>query len=386
MLRKTILIIMLVTFAASLAAPISLATNPIPMTEPWWDHDWTRRAEITVDNSSNSLVLSDFPVPLTLPYDSDMDNDLADLRFIADDHATALGYWIESYTGGSEATVWVRVPSIPANGTASVFAYYGNAAASSESNRSAYVEFEDDFSSDPNSTWDVYRYDSDTANEAVWDPSGWLALTTPTKIKAAAIFAPYDLTTNSWLLSFDYYIGGGTGADGISAMFYKDTSGYADGSFYYGGGMGFINRNHTSITGYGLEFDGHNNSNYNDTSAEHIAFIEHNVDTHLVYVDDGRVDDSAWHSVVVTWVDGAMDFYLDGGTSPLLSYTVASPDTSNTGFGFGAGTGGVTNYHSLDNILLRKWTDPMPVSSVGAEENHDTNIEETTWGQIKANL
>ena len=313
-----------------------------------------------------------------------MDANFSDLRFTASDHTTSLSYWIESYTAGSEAIVWVRIPSIPANGTASVYAYYGNGSATSESNRAAYVDFEDDFSTDPNSTWDVYRYDSDTANEAVWASNDWLALTTATQIKGAAIFAPYSITTNSWLLSFDYYIGGGTGADGITAMFYKDTSVYSDGSFYYGGGMGFINQNHSSITGYGLEFDGHRNTNYNDPSTEHIAFIEHNVDTHIVSVDDGRVDDSTWHSAVITWIDGEMKFYIDGETSPLLGCTVVSPDTSNTGLGFGAGTGGVTNFHSIDNILFRKWTDPMPVSTVGAEENHDTNIEETTFGQIKA--
>lgn len=52
--------------------------------------------------------------------------DGSDVQFL--DGATVLPYWIESWDAGAEtAKVWVRVPAIPADGTASVAMRYGGA-------------------------------------------------------------------------------------------------------------------------------------------------------------------------------------------------------------------------------------------------------------------
>ena len=53
-----------------------------------------------------------------------------------------------------QATVWVKVPSIPAGGTINVYMYYGNPAALSASNGNAVFDFFDDFSGDL-SKWTV---------------------------------------------------------------------------------------------------------------------------------------------------------------------------------------------------------------------------------------
>ncbi len=57
-------------------------------------------------------------------------DDFSDLRFTRSDGVTLLDYWIESYTSGVSATVWVKVDSIPASpGTTDVYLYYGNPSA-----------------------------------------------------------------------------------------------------------------------------------------------------------------------------------------------------------------------------------------------------------------
>ncbi len=54
-------------------------------------------------------------------------SDFGDLRFTKSDGVTLLDYWIESYTSGVSATVWVEVDSIPASpNTATIYLYYGN--------------------------------------------------------------------------------------------------------------------------------------------------------------------------------------------------------------------------------------------------------------------
>ena len=70
-----------------------------------------------------------------------------DIRFTASDGVTLLPYWIESWdAGSSSASLWVKVPSIPAAG-ATVYLYYGNSSATSAANGFNTFDFFDDFSS-----------------------------------------------------------------------------------------------------------------------------------------------------------------------------------------------------------------------------------------------
>ena len=51
-------------------------------------------------------------------------SDFGDLRFTKSDGVTFLDYWIESYTSGVSAVVWVEVGLIPVSpGTGSIYIY-----------------------------------------------------------------------------------------------------------------------------------------------------------------------------------------------------------------------------------------------------------------------
>lgn len=92
----------------------------------WWNCNYNRRL-ITLDNSDGGQELTDFPVLIRLALDDreGINADGSDLVFVADDQQTILSHEIERFRNGSEAQVWVRMPSIPANGTTRIFMYYG---------------------------------------------------------------------------------------------------------------------------------------------------------------------------------------------------------------------------------------------------------------------
>jgi VCBS repeat-containing protein len=93
---------------------------------------WQARREITVDNTTRAEALNDFPLLVRLDattIDYGQTQNLGqDLRFL-DSTGNLLDYEIESWDEAGESTVWVRVPTIDANSTATITMYYGNTSA-----------------------------------------------------------------------------------------------------------------------------------------------------------------------------------------------------------------------------------------------------------------
>jgi len=77
-----------------------------------------------------------------------MKADFKDLRFTASDAQTPLGYYLEniaSTDNGRIATVWVRLPQIPAQAGLVIYLYYGNADAEDLSSPEKTFDFYEDF-------------------------------------------------------------------------------------------------------------------------------------------------------------------------------------------------------------------------------------------------
>ena len=100
----------------------------------WYDSAWFYRRPIILSNTGSELT--DYSVKITLPYDSDMQPDFDDIRFTSSDCITLISHWRESYVDSDYAVFWVKVPLIPAGGT-TIYTYYGNSGAISESNFSS---------------------------------------------------------------------------------------------------------------------------------------------------------------------------------------------------------------------------------------------------------
>jgi PKD repeat protein len=68
--------------------------------------------------------------------------DFSDIRFTTSDGDTLISYWIESVITGNYADIWIKVPSIT---TTTIYVYYGNANATTNSSGDNTFEFFDDF-------------------------------------------------------------------------------------------------------------------------------------------------------------------------------------------------------------------------------------------------
>jgi len=145
-----------------------------------WLDGWNYRQQFTVNGSADG-ALTNYQIKLTVHKGSfwfslgsdvftnnNCKDDFSDLRFTALDGTTPLDYWIESYTAGDSATVWVEVPSIPASpGSTSLYIYYGNPSATSASNGANTFIFFDDFQDGDytnNPTWAVNTGSFSAAN------------------------------------------------------------------------------------------------------------------------------------------------------------------------------------------------------------------------------
>jgi len=69
----------------------------------WWDIDWTKRRPITISGSHPE----NYQLKIVIPYDSDMRSDYGDLRFLENENAGELSYWLED-KAADNCTAWVR--------------------------------------------------------------------------------------------------------------------------------------------------------------------------------------------------------------------------------------------------------------------------------------
>jgi len=111
-----------------------------------WLSGFTFRKQITIAGSTVGAQ-SDYQMKLTVHKGAGSDSggdvylnnhcqdDFDDIRFTKSDGNTKLDYWIEEYTSGDNAVVWIEFDSIPASpDTATFYLYYSKADATSESN------------------------------------------------------------------------------------------------------------------------------------------------------------------------------------------------------------------------------------------------------------
>jgi hypothetical protein len=108
-----------------------------------WLDPWDFRRPVTVDNSAGSAK-TNYAVKVVA---TGLSGDGDDVRFTDSDETTVLSHWIESWADG---VLWVKVPSIPAASSKTIYLYYGNNAASSTSDISSTFTFGEDFD-DPDS-------------------------------------------------------------------------------------------------------------------------------------------------------------------------------------------------------------------------------------------
>lgn len=141
------------------SAPLSGGTFTVEaeaVPEPGWLSGWDYRRAITIDNTGGS-TLSDYQVSVTVDTASlisagKMQLDCDDIRFTDSDGTTDYDcttgqgcYWIESGCNTSITKIWVKVPEIPASSQKTIYMYYGNSLATSQSSIKNTFIIGDDF-------------------------------------------------------------------------------------------------------------------------------------------------------------------------------------------------------------------------------------------------
>jgi len=96
-----------------------------------------------------------------------MREDCGDIRFTyihPNKGEIKIPYWIEEGCNTNDTKIWVKVPFIPANGTAVIYMYYGNPNATSESNGSEVFIFFEDFENGNLSDWSAKKLSGSIGN------------------------------------------------------------------------------------------------------------------------------------------------------------------------------------------------------------------------------
>jgi len=106
--------------------------------------------EITIDNSANSNDLTDYQILLEIVNDStffeDCENEQKYLEFYDTDKSTLLNHFVEEFdTTNKNAKIWIKVPSIPANSTKTIYLKINKSRTTDLSNPDNVFDFYDDF-------------------------------------------------------------------------------------------------------------------------------------------------------------------------------------------------------------------------------------------------
>lgn len=189
---------------------------------------------------------------------------------------------------------------------------------------------------------------------ASWDTTNdWLELTPVTREVVGSAFATdSEVSGDNVEIRFEFYIGDGTGADGLSLTALDTTrmTGFLGGSgcgIGYGGDASCTEG--PALPGWSIEVDTWYNAGQDPTEADHVMFtFDGDVDDPAVWAELPEMEDNGWHTMVVTVVAPRVTVEIDGVTylDDDLSGSFAFPAY----VGFTAGTGGSTNRHLINSL------------------------------------
>jgi hypothetical protein len=313
---------------------------------------WKYRRAITISNTGTQ-VLTDYQVLITIDTQSlitagKMKTDCGDIRFVDSDGRTMLSYWIESGCNSTTTKIWVKVPSIPASSSRTIYVYYGNASATSASNPHATMFIYEDYTIPPMGFF---------AGSATYSSTNkWVQLTPNSGNRTGYLYYPkVPKNPIGFYAKFYIWAGGGNGGD---AMW-----------------LGAYDTDYTSTEedkvngGYHFTYDEYQNR---------ICFTKSTSSNGagIVCASETTIGNSSWHlAEIYFWYDGSQArarIYYDGALKVDSSDTsVQSNVISGAGqIIFGGRTGGSYNFHRIGNGLLYvvKYTSPEPSTSIGAEE------------------
>ena len=311
-------------------------------TQENWLQGWLYRRPIIITENAG-VTLENYAVKITLDstnFDFSKANpDGSDIRFTLDDGATLIPYWIQLWDNvGQQAIIWVKIPSIPAGGIVTVYMYYGNPAAASQSNIHETFVFGEDLEYDYDGDGDV---DNDDLRLAGWsivsERRGLWHVARPNTCKSP---------THSW-----YY-----GRDP------------PDCDYDVGTTRGYIltpSIDLTSVTtGAKLIF-------YSRWQHEYFPWGDYDSMDVYISIDGGATWTRLWHRDCNEGPSFANWHYEEIDISAYTGYTVLIK------FRFDSVDPLYNNYEGwhVDNVIIRYYVSPEPTATVGAEQTSEYKAE-----------
>lgn len=318
------------SFGSSQTVPLTLA----PAQSGWLGAPWQYRSTVTITNPGG-VALANFQVKVQLGSSFNFAQAAAagaDIRFTGPDGVTLLPFWIESWNATtSSATLWVKVPSIPAGGT-SLYMYYGNPSATNVSNGTATFDFFDDFSE---ASLDTTRW---TSTGGTW------SIVQDTNQNGVSGGALRGTTTGRQILYSTY-----SGTDYVLDAWGKQVSGRV-------WGLGVRATNGANLDSINLYSDLDYGSNLYVYSW--INAPGANATGTLGQVPVGVVNTNTWYHLTAKVHGTAIDILKDG--APVLSVTNSSLPSGGVALYGEPGTVAEWN-----DVLVRKYAATEPVASLG---------------------
>lgn len=195
---------------------------------------------------------------------------------------------------------------------------------------------------------------------AAWDTSNdWLQLTPAQNDRVGTAFATSStVRADSVQISFSFFIGNGSGADGIS-LTALDTArmttflGGTGCGIGYGGDAGCTAG--PALPGWSIEVDTHYNEGQDPTPDDHLMFtFDGDVDDPAVWAALPEMEDTGWHTMVVDVTAPRVTVSIDGTT--YIDQDVSGGSFAFDAYvGFTAGTGGLTNEHLIDSLEVTEF-------------------------------
>ena len=329
--------------ASDLAASLSSDTATINSvnTLNWWNTSYSKRIQITLDNSDQAVSFNNQAVLIRLNSSvagyANFNSDGSDLRFVADDHTTLLDHEIEKWDVNGNSYVWVKIPNLPSAATQTVFLYFGNTSATSSEN--------------PTSLWTRYS--------SVWHLKESPVASAPQFLDSSAS-AKHGTATNS-PTSVSGIIGNALGLNGnydsIDVGSLNSTLGATSTlSFWINTSQTGSNTNYQAPGITGIEVNGGTNDifwGWLDAS----GFIGVTAGDGVGAKSNLAINDNVWRHITISrnGSNGAVRFYVNGVLNNSGTSGVGNITTTFSKFGVIPTSTGGAGYEfdgSLDEIRI----------------------------------
>jgi len=318
-----------------------------------WLQGWTYRRPITITENAG-VSLENYTVKITLDsanFDfSKAKPDGSDIRFALDDGVTLIPYWIQLWDSvGQQAIVWVKVPSIPAGGTVTIYMYYGNPAAESQSNIRETFVFGEDLEYD-------YDGDGDVDNDDLL-LAGWRIVSELRGLWHVAQPNTCNSPTHSW-----YY-----GRDPPNCDYNVGTT------------RGHIVTPNIDLTGITIGAMLIFYTRWRHESWPSGSYDSMDVD---VSVDGGVSWNNLWHRdcnegpPFYDWHYEEIDISAYVNNVVLIRFRFDSKDPWYNDY---------EGWH-VDNVIIRYYVSPEPTATVGAEQTSEYRVEIKTTHNISEDI